>query len=207
MQEIFNNNKIVDYFHEIEYQNTADYFSYESRKKINNIFLQKNIIKICIQIHLYHIDLIHEIITNLNYIPFPFHCYISTDNDEKMAIIKNEFNKSCKNADKVIIEIFENKGRDVAPFIEQMKNKISKYDYILHIHTKKSITCNGLRDDWRKYLYINLLGNVENIYRIFGEFLTDKYLGLIYPEMFPPILPYINWASKQQDIQQAKMMF
>jgi len=203
-QERFNYNKTVDYFHEIEYQNTADYFSYESRTEINKVFLQNNNIKICIQIHLYHIDLIHEIIMNLNYIPFPFHCYISTDNDEKIAIIQNEFNKECKNADKIIIEKFENRGRDVAPFIEQMKNKINNYDFILHIHTKKSITCNGFRDNWRKYLYRNLLGSVENIYRIFGEFLADKNLGLIYPETFPPLLPNINWADKFQNIQQAK---
>jgi len=204
MQENLNYNKIVDYFHEIEYQNTADFFSYESRKEINKVFLQDNNIKICIQIHLYHIDLIHEIIMNLNYIPFPFHCYISTDNDEKIAIIKNEFNKECKNADKVIIEKFENRGRDVAPFIEQMKKKINNYDFILHIHTKKSITCNGFRDYWRKYLYRNLLGSVENIYRIFGEFLADKNLGLIYPETFSPLLPNINWADKSQNIQQSK---
>ena len=204
MQENLDHKKIVEHFQEIEYQNNADFYSYESRTEINKYFLQNNNIKICIQIHLYHIDLIHEIIMNLNYIPFPFHCYISTDSDEKIAIIQNEFNKECKNADKVFIEKFENRGRDVAPFIEQMKHKINNYDFILHIHTKKSVTCNGFRDDWRRYLYKNLLGSVENIYRIFGEFLADKNLGLIYPENFPSLIPNINWADKPQDIQQAK---
>jgi len=204
LQKRIDYNKTVDYFHEIEHPNTTDYFSYESRIEINKTFIQNKNIRICIQIHLYHIDLIHEIIMNLNYMPFPFHCYISTDNDEKIDIIQNEFKKECKNADKIIIEKFENRGRDVAPFIEQMKHKINNYDFILHIHTKKSITCNGFRDYWRKYLYRNLLGSVENIYRIFGEFLADNNLGLIYPETFPPLVPNINWADKPKNIQQVR---
>lgn len=33
--------------------------------------------------------------------------------------------------------MFENRGRDVAPFIEQMSPIISDYTYICHIHSKK----------------------------------------------------------------------
>ena len=32
------------------------------------------------------------------------------------------------------IDIFENKGRDVLPFLNQLENKIKKYKYICHIY-------------------------------------------------------------------------
>ena len=38
----------------------------------------------------------------------------------------------------VIIEIFENKGRDVYPLLAQMRKHFKAYKYICHLHTKKS---------------------------------------------------------------------
>ena len=176
-------------------------FTDDKFEEINKELMRIDEIKICLQVHLYHLDLIDEIITNLNYIPFPFHCYISTDTDKKVNIIQNKFNKRCKNAHGVYVQRFENRGRDVAPFIEQMKDVISKYEYILHIHTKKSVENDGYRDDWRKYLYKHLLGSTGNIVRVFNEFVADKKLGMIFPVTFVPVVPLMIWGS---DLQQGK---
>ena len=170
-------------------------------KKLNKEFIKNDKIKIGVQIHLYYLDLIDEIIMNLNFIPFPFCCYISTDTDEKVNIIQNEFNNRCKNAHNVYVKRFINRGRDVAPFIEQMENEINKYEFILHIHSKKSRVDDEYRDDWRKYLFRHLLGSTENIYRIFEGFLTNKKLGLIFPETFSPVLSWMVWGT---DMQQGK---
>jgi len=168
-------------------------------KKINRK-LNKKKIKICIQVHIFYIELIDEIINHLNFMPFPFHCYISTSNSENIAIIENEFRK-CKNAQKIFIEKFENRGRDVAPFICQMRNKIYNYEYILHIHTKKSLTSNTYGDDWREYLFNNLLGSSENIYYIFRYFIYRKKTGIIFPETYYPVKPSMLWGT---DIEQGK---
>jgi len=170
-------------------------------RKINNILLKKDNIKICIQIHLYDIELINEIIMNLNYIPFPFYCYISTDTDEKLNIIYKEFTNNCKNAKEIYVKRFDNRGRDVAPFIEQMEKEIDKFEFILHIHSKMSRTNDGYRDKWREYLFKHLLGDTENIYRIFEEFEKNKKLGLVFPESFPPIISWLIWGG---DIEQGK---
>jgi lipopolysaccharide biosynthesis protein len=174
---------------------------YTKYNEINEELMSRDNVKICVQVHLYYLELIDEIISNLNYIPFPFHCYISSDTDEKIDIIKDEFNNKCKNAILIDVRKFENKGRDIAPFLEQMRDDINKFDYLLHIHTKKTITSNGYGDDWRKYLYKYLLGNTENIYYIFNEFFSDEKLGLIFPKTYPPIIEQMVWGT---DIEQAK---
>jgi len=170
-------------------------------KKINKRYLNKEDIKICVQVHLYDIELIDEIIININNIPFLFCCYISTDTDEKQNIIYREFTKNCKNAHKIYVKRFDNRGRDVAPFIEQMENEIDKYEIILHIHSKKSRANDEYRDKWRKYLFKHLLGSTENIYRIFGEFIKNKKLGLIFPKSFSPIKSWLIWGG---DVEQGK---
>jgi len=169
-------------------------------KKINSKLLENGKTKICVQVHLHYMELIDEIIEQLNFIPFPFHCYISTSNKENIAIIENEF-KKCKNAKKVYVERFENRGRDVAPFICQMKNRINEYDYILHIHTKKSLTSDAYGDDWREYLFNHLLGSTENIYHIFSNFINNKNMGLIFPEIYFAVKPFMLWGT---DIEQGK---
>jgi lipopolysaccharide biosynthesis protein len=176
--------------------------NHKKYRKINNYFSQKENVSICIQVHLYHIDLIDEIIMNLNYIPFPFDCYISTDTDEKANIIQNDFKEECKNARSVYVRRFENRGRDVAPFIEQMNENINNYEFILHIHSKKSDENNdGYRDNWRTYLFNHLLGSTENICRILSMFISHKKLGLIFPVTFPNIIPWMVWGT---DIVQGK---
>jgi len=175
-------------------------FKQNQIKKINNELLKNDNIKICVQVHVYYIELVDEIIKHLNFIPFPFHCFISTVNSKNIAIIENEFIK-CKNANKVSIENFENRGRDVAPFICQMSNIINNYEYILHIHTKKSLTSDSYGDDWRVYLFNNLLGSTENIYNIFRYFIFKKKIGIIFPETYSPVKPFILWGT---DIEQGK---
>ena len=162
--------------------------------------MQPDKIKICIQVHIYYLDLLHEIIKNLNYIPFPFCCYISTDTDEKVKIIHDEFNKKLKSVSTYNVMKVTNRGRDVAPFLEQMRNCINNYEYILHIHTKKSTGNLEFGEEWRKYLFKYLLGSTKNINRIFHKFFTDKNLGIVYP-VFSPVIPFMIWGG---DIEQGK---
>ena len=66
--------------------------------------------------------------------PIKYDLYISTISKEK-DYIENCLQKS--NANKYEIKIYENKGRDVQPFIRQMKSHYKNYKYICHLHIKK----------------------------------------------------------------------
>lgn len=147
--------------------------------------LKKITKKIAIQIHIFYIDLLDELLKNLIMFPFPFDLYISTDTKEKKKNIiaflkKNNFSNIF------IVEIYENRGRDIYPFLQQMKPVINNYDYILHLHTKKSKYAD-YGDDWRRYLYYTLLGNEDNIRSIFYLFEKKIKLGLIFPVTYNKI--------------------
>ena len=90
------------------------------------------------------------------------------------------------------IKIVENRGRDILPFINQMKFKIKKYKYICHIHTKKSSHDSDLRFNWRNYLYQNLLGSKDIISEILTDFENYKALGFILPEVYYDIIKDID---------------
>ena len=141
---------------------------------------------IAVQAHIYYDELINEIINKINNIPVKYDLYISTDTLFKKNNIEN-YIKKFSNANNVNIKIFENKGRDVLPFLMQMKENIRKYKFLCHIHTKKTIYTN-IGNEWRNYLLGNLLGNNKIISEIISNFENNKQLGFIFPENYYKVL-------------------
>lgn len=154
--------------------------------------------EIAVQAHIFYADLADEIIDELNKIPFKYDCYISTDTEEKAGILQEIFEK-LSNAENVFVEVFENKGRDMLPFISQMKKVIDKYKYICHIHSKKTLT-NPIGEEWRKYLFKNLFGCKENICGIFDIFENTK-TGIVFPKTFKMMLTHVKWGSNFNNVK------
>ena len=159
-----------------------------------DLFNNKSII--AVQVHLYYEDLINEIINKTNNIPFKFDLYITIIDDSIYTNI-NKYIKKYSKANKFEILIVKNKGRDVLPFLTQMKNKFKKYKYICHIHSKKSKIVPEIGFLWRKYLFNNLLGNIHIVSEILNDFEQNKKLGFIFPETFYNILkPYLIISNR-----------
>ncbi|MBP3692772.1 MAG: glycoside hydrolase family 99-like domain-containing protein, partial [Clostridia bacterium] len=156
-------------------------------------------LKKAVQIHLYFTEEADNILNNVNLIPKPFDCFISTDTQEKADYIAKKF-EAC-NADKVIVEVFENRGRDVAPFLSQMRERIDNYDLICHIHSKKT-TFSGYGDHWREYLYRHLFGSTDNVNGIIEQFERDETLGLVFPENYPLISSQIMFGANRSGCEE-----
>ena len=170
-----------------------------SYKEINNLKNYNLTNKIAVQVHMYYVDLINEIIEKINNIPIKFDLFISTDSEIKKNIIENNIKNNSK-ANIYQIKIFSNKGRDVLPFIIQINPIIKRYKYICHIHTKKSFH-NKLGDEWRKYNLFNLLGNNLIVSEILSDFENFYKLGLIFPETFYKIFIYFGDETRQANMK------
>lgn len=138
--------------------------------------------KIAVQIHIYYIDLADELFEYLENIPFEFDLYISTTDKNNIEKIKNIVKKYDIKYGKIKIEVVENIGRDIYPFLKQISGIYKNYDYIGHFHTKKSLH-SDFGDSWRIYLYTQLLGSKQYIQNIFSV-LKKKNVGIMFPENF-----------------------
>ncbi|MHB1099054.1 MAG: rhamnan synthesis F family protein [Burkholderiales bacterium] len=75
---------------------------------------------------------------------------------------------------------FENRGRDVAPFMEIFSAIAPAYKYICKIHSKKSShRSDGAK--WRQDLYGDLLGSAQRIDEIRNAFDNNPLIGMIGP--------------------------
>ena len=167
----------------------------------------ENSAKIAIQAHIFHVDLVEDIIKITNNIPVKFDLYITTNNLYKRRIIKEYMKKNSK-ANKYEIKIVKNKGRDILPLLIQMRNVFYKYKFFCHIHSKKTLQNPNYGYKWRLYLYKNLLGSKETISEILSDFESDAKLGFIFPETFyqakesalkldKPLVNSINYLIKK----------
>ena len=139
--------------------------------------------KVAIQIHIFYEDLIMDIINKTNNIPVKFDLYITITSPEIKSRLENDI-KIYSKTNYFEILIVENKGRDVLPFLKQIKTKFKYYKYLCHIHTKKSLTAPELGNLWRNYLYNNLLGNTNIVSEILYEFENNEKLGFMFPETY-----------------------
>ena len=81
---------------------------------------------IAVQVHIFYVDLINEIISKTNNIPYKFDLYITTNTIKKRTIIKGYITNHSK-ANNYKIKIIENNGRDILPLFSQMRNIFHKY--------------------------------------------------------------------------------
>ena len=158
-------------------------FNLPFKENFYNFIYLKNSKIIAVQVHLFYVDLLNEIINKTNNIPLKFDLFITINIPFQKKYIEENLKKYSK-ADKYEIKIVENIGRDVLPFLSQMKYKIKKYKYICHIHTKKSEHNPVLGNEWRKYLFENLLGNKNIISEIIYDFELNDKLGIIFPDTY-----------------------
>jgi len=147
--------------------------------------------KIAIHIHVFYEDLAKEISEYLTNMPFQYDLFISVSNENSLNICQTIFENLslCNNLE---IKIAPNRGRDIAPFICLFGKELQKYDYIAHLHTKKSVYNNNATLGWREYLFESLLGSKEQIQKILNLLDNNKNYGIIYPQNYV-LLPY--WAN------------
>lgn len=148
---------------------------------------------LCVQLHLFHHELASEFIITLKSIRTPFTLLVSTTHPihpELLELFESELSEFAS----IKFKEIPNRGRDVAPWIVHFAEDILAHDILIHIHTKKSIHSDSLRD-WKRYLLHTILGSEGIFNRIFNDFIRDSNLGLVYPAYFPALSNQPKWGA------------
>jgi lipopolysaccharide biosynthesis protein len=143
-------------------------------------------------VHLYYVDLWEELSSKLNILNNEFDLYISLTRDitlELITKIKSMFPY-------VTLFIFENRGRDILPFlkISQYINYLD-YKYCCKFHTKKSLHRND-GEKWREELLSSILKNQFTISRI--KNLIDNGSGIVVSK--DNLFKFGEWVGSNQSL-------
>lgn len=148
--------------------------------------------RVAVVLHAFHIGLLPEFRAYLDHIPFPADLFISTDTEEKRAVVSACFADWTKGF--VEVRVMPNRGRDVAPKLVGFAAAHDQYDYVLHLHTKLSAHEWQLAG-WRGYLLDTLLGSPGVIHGVFEAFARAPRLGMLAPQHIEKLRPWIRWGE------------
>ncbi|MAM12766.1 MAG: hypothetical protein CML23_20420 [Rhizobiaceae bacterium] len=148
--------------------------------------------RIAVFIHVYYVEDFDRIISFVSNIKWSFETFISTDSEEKKRKILNRI--TYWNRGNARVDITPNIGRDIAPFFVNFRKDILKFDYVFHIHTKRSGHTPELAD-WLDRMMASTIGSPEIVDSILSAFEADETLGVLAPTYHPHNEPYVNWID------------
>lgn len=130
-------------------------------------------------IHAFYYDIFLEIFSFVKILPFSKIIVTTTkDNYEQISSFLEE---NWSGNFRVSI-IPENRGRDIAPFLNENVDNLFDFDLICKIHTKKSPHLDTFGNQWKRHLVENLIGSRPLFDKVLSLFISDPELGIAYPE-------------------------
>lgn len=148
--------------------------------------------KVAAVVHIFYPELADELKNLLLNIPCAVDVYISTNSPDKKNAIEKTFGDFDKG--RVVVKVFANRGRDIAPAFVGFRDIYAGYDVCVHLHSKKSPHAEKRLAGWREHLYRNLLGSPEIVSSILNILAVEK-VGIVFPQYFAPIRVSINWGE------------
>lgn len=139
--------------------------------------------RVALHIHSYYNDLLPDIVDRLLVNAVRPDLYISVTDDS--SAIKAEAILSSYRAGAVKIEVVPNIGRDIGSFLTTFAEPLQSYDFIGHIHTKKSADVRDREavNRWNQFLLENLIGgNHPMADVILTEMDSTAKLGIVFPD-------------------------
>jgi len=151
-------------------------FSTERLELIETTHTRKKNYDTAVIMHLYYIDLWNEMKNNLKHLNGKFDLYINVNNNCDIEFLQ----KLKKDFPNCVLFSYENRGRDISPFVEILNYIFPlNYKYLCKIHSKKSLhRVDG--DKWRNNLINSLLGSSDRISK--SKKYIDEGAGIVVPK-------------------------
>ncbi|HEX3946064.1 MAG TPA: rhamnan synthesis F family protein, partial [Acidimicrobiales bacterium] len=113
---------------------------------------------VAVMVHAYYPDTFDEICQALQAVPFPFTLLVSTPTDGASRSALASIHRHRLPATPQV-RVVENRGRNFAPLVAGFAAEIASHDYLLHLHTKRSLFTGSEQAGWRDQLVDSLVGS------------------------------------------------
>jgi len=173
------------------WQNARAYFITERPKdhrliKLDTIDLaalkkQSPLPRIAVHAHMFYPEMAPLLATYIAQFPQNIDLFISNPKEQDQDYLCKQFDK-VSTIKRIEVRLTPNQGRDIAPMIDPFGKTLLEYDYIAHIHSKKSVGTNNIGQLWCDYLWESVLSNQSERLSKIWALLQDH--SMIYPEKF-----------------------
>ena len=155
---------------------------------------------VAVHLHLFYEDMLEQLAAYLRNIPTGFDLYVSVKPQVDVQQTIDKLRQAIPLALNIVVEAVPNRGRDLAPLIVQFGERLSKYNIVGHVHTKKS-PHNSRLAEWCEAILYHLFGPQDGgggrVAHIFH--LLDTQAKIVFPERPTGLLRDFNgWAGNHK---------
>jgi len=143
-------------------------------------------------VHIFYDEVAYEILAYVNNLPLGTDLFLTTDTQSKADRVKQIF-KAYKFGS-VAVCVVPNRGRDIAPKLLGFREVYDRYEYVLHLHSKKSVH-NSKLGSWRTYLFETLCGSPSHVRDILEIFSRAPNVGMVFPQHYEYIRRWVSWEA------------
>ncbi|MCJ2126387.1 rhamnan synthesis F family protein [Methylobacterium sp. J-077] len=145
---------------------------------------------IVVVVHAFYVDVFEDLLPHLVRAIPQFDLLVSTDEPAKKSAIEAAAERAglvhrCR------VVLVENCGRNFGPLVTVFAPDILRYEYVLHVHTKKSLFSGAEQTRWRDEIYRALFANAACARLAVALLDDDPRIGLFFPETSKHI---VYWA-------------
>ena len=155
-------------------------------------------LKAALHIHLHYTDVASEIFDRLRRSKFHPDLYLSVTSEEGKLRVQEQLDKYGQKV--TLLKVVPNRGRDIGPFFTGFPEIFnSNYEFIGHIHGKKSVQLDSdFASQWSTFLYENLLGGKAPMLQLILEKMQqDASTGLVFADD-PHVVEWDgNWSQAE----------
>jgi hypothetical protein len=141
-------------------------------------------------------DILEKIHGHLSTCPI----FITTNTEEKRSKLLDIL-RQC-NWPIYRVDVVPNRGRDVYPKLFHMAADHAQFEFVLHLHTKKSPHSSSLAF-WGMQTVETLAGDFDKLGQIAHAFQTDPRLGMVYADPPENLHPAMSWT---RDLRLAEVL-
>lgn len=151
--------------------------------------------RIVVVVHAFYVDVFEELLPYLRRAIPQFDLLVSTNEPGKKSAIEAAAVRAglihcCR------VVLAENRGRNFGPLVAVFGQDILRYDYVLHVHTKKSLFSGAEQVRWRDEIYRALFANAACAAIALALLEDDRQIGLFFPETSAHIVYWAHtWLS------------
>ncbi|HEV7436179.1 MAG TPA: rhamnan synthesis F family protein [Pseudorhizobium sp.] len=151
---------------------------------------------LAVVIHIFYPDLAQDIRSYVQNITLPANIFITTCSQDSKQHIEMVFADWERGS--VEVAVTTNRGRDIAPKLIAFPHAYEQHEFMLHLHTKKSLHEADLLAQWREHIFQHLVGSPAVVESIVALFEADPALGMVSPQHFEPVRPWLMWAGNRE---------
>ena len=151
-----------------------------------------------VHVHAFFTEAFEEIAWGLKNIPFPFHLLVTVVTKADKQFVESVLRRiGCGTKSEVVV--VPRRGRDLAPLLVAGRSLWSDYEFVCHLHTKRSLHTD-FGDAWRRYLLDQLLASPAIVSNIFAAFARDPSIGMIFPDNYYMIKKFVDWEPEADSV-------